>query len=373
MYALSRAWAVALIFVAFSFSPLVAAEVRTWTDAKGEQLTGALIEVTQDGKATIISKGQKFTIPIEQFSEADQKYIQTQRKANSNLAPGPNRSDLKKYRTWTSASDETIKAKFVRINEGRVVLLQGNKAHQVTLAELSQEDQEFLRATLTPAEYQELVENNTAGNNANGGGEIMPGMANQPGMINGQPGIIGEGMDGTAMGRQAPTYRSIYAPPLGDEFGTQQKTIHDEMRRQIVQEQEETRRRQEEARALAQQRENERRQQWEEEQQRRMQPPSVASIPAPTIPQPSFPSSSHQPQRDEAVGTCSNCHKTIYGDVGAGDHCPHCGVFFAEEVDEFGRTTKKVPVPWYYGAPIPIGLIIWGIVAVFRKMFSGDE
>ena len=368
MYALSRAWAVALMIVALSFSPLLAAEVRTWTDLKGEQLTGTLTEITQDGKVKIISAGNTYTIEIEKFCDADQKYIQSQKKADTSLRPGPNRSDLKKYRTWTSASDETIKAKFVRVNEGKVVLLQGNKAHQVSLSELSQEDQQFLRATLTPEQYQELVENNTSANGMNGGVDTGPGMANQPGIIGGMA-------DGSEMGRQMPNYRSIYAPPPGDDFGTRQKTIHDSMRSEIVREQEEARRRQEESRALAQQQENERRQRFEEQQRQRQQqmtsgPPSVASAPRPQMPPPQMPMS-HQQQ--QSVGTCSNCHKTIYGDVGAGDHCPHCGVFFSEEVDEFGRTKKKVPVPWYYGAPIPIGLIVWGVIAVFRKMFSGDE
>ena len=44
----------------------------------------------------------------------------------------------------------------------------------------------------------------------------------------------------------------------------------------------------------------------------------------------------------EEVGECSNCGKEVSAEYGAGDNCPHCGVFFEYEEDRFGNT-KHAP------------------------------
>jgi hypothetical protein len=41
----------------------------------------------------------------------------------------------------------------------------------------------------------------------------------------------------------------------------------------------------------------------------------------------------------EEVGVCSNCDKEVSDEYGAGDHCPHCGVFFEYQEDEYGQKT----------------------------------
>jgi hypothetical protein len=66
--------------------------------------------------------------------------------------------------------------------------------------------------------------------------------------------------------------------------------------------------------------------------------PSMPSIPTP----PTSPAPPHasMPDMYEEVGVCSNCNKEVSDEFGAGDNCPHCGIFFEYEEDEHGNKTK---------------------------------
>src|SRR5690606_15895206 len=101
-----------VFLVAFAPS-LASAEVRTWTDTRGQTMEGELLEVTADDKAVIRSNGTKFTIPITRFSAADRAYIQSHQDADSDdvTLPDsdatkpqrprrPRRSDLFDMREW---------------------------------------------------------------------------------------------------------------------------------------------------------------------------------------------------------------------------------------------------------------------------------
>ena len=52
------------------------------------------------------------------------------------------------------------------------------------------------------------------------------------------------------------------------------------------------------------------------------------------------------PQQPESpqdlVGSCSNCKKTVTREQSGSMKCPHCGVIWEYEVDEFGRK-KEIP------------------------------
>ncbi|QDU76057.1 hypothetical protein Pan97_31020 [Bremerella volcania] len=345
--------AISLFVFACLLSSVMAAEVRTWTDSSGKTLSGSLEEVTSDGKVKIKSNGQTFTIPIERFSDEDQKYIDSQ-KEEMEKEDSPSRrrrkSDLFDYRQWKDNQDNEIKAKYVRMFEGQVVLLQGRTAHKVSFYDLSDEDQVYLRTELEARGEESQIPPPPAG--GGGSGEIAGGSAPYD----------------PRMGNQVAA-PPAYAPPAMDDFAKRQQEEHERNRREIEKQQAEARRAMEEAQRKREeeaqrrqreeeeriQRENQRREQQRQEQLARMNAPMGGP--------------SMQPQWEE-YKECSNCHKRIDGNIGAGDNCPHCGVFFASETDRFGRTTKKVPVPWYYGAPIPIGLIVWVVVAVIRKMGS---
>jgi len=351
-------FAISVFAMGLLASSVLAAEERTWTDTSGKTLSGELEEVTSDGKVKIKSNGQSFTIPIERFSDEDQQYIDAQNKQmEKDEAPTRRRrkSDLFDYRQWKDNQDNEIKAKYVRIHEGQVVLLQGRTAHKVSFYDLSTEDQNYLRGELEARNEANQIPPRPSGASSDGN-PIAGGQPYDPRMGN--------------IAAAPPAY----APPAMDDFAKRQQEQHEKMRREIEQKQAEARRASEEARRRYEegirQREadNQRRQQEyeqkareETERRNREREERIARMPrSPSMPQ--------MEMQYEEYKECSKCHKRIDGNIGAGDHCPHCGVFFSHETDRFGRTTKEVPVPWYYGAPIPIGLIIWGVVAVFRKM-----
>ncbi len=128
-----------------------AQEVREWTDANGRTLSGKFLELTGENNVRIESDGEIFVIPLSAFVEADQQYAK-QQQANATTpmtSPKPkiDKSDdtLFENRNWSDYKDESIKAKFVRMHEGYVILLQGANAQKVSFYILSKDDQTWLR------------------------------------------------------------------------------------------------------------------------------------------------------------------------------------------------------------------------------------
>ncbi len=347
-------FAISLFVLACFIGSATAAEVRTWTDTSGKTLSGSLEEVTADGKVRIQSGEQSFTIPIERFSDEDQEYIDSHKdEIEQDTSPSRRRrkSDLFDYRQWKDNKDNEIKAKYVRIFEGQVVLLQGRTAHKVSFYDLSDEDQVYLRGELEQRGEADQIPPPPAGGNSGG-----------PSAIAGGNPAYGPQMGNIAAAPPA------YAPPAMDDFAKKQQEEHERMRREIEKQQAEAARRAQEA--AREREENARRRQQEDERRIQEQNQRLEQQRQQQLARMNTPMGGGQnmEMQYEEYKVCSNCDKRIDDSIGAGDNCPHCNVFFASEQDRFGRTTKEVPVPWYYGAPIPIGLIVWVVVAVFRKM-----
>jgi len=129
----------------------VGQDSREWTDANGRTLKGTFLELTPENNVRIDSGGEIFVIPLSAFVEADQQYAK-QQQANANKPqemdkPKIDKSDetLFENRDWSDYKDESIRAKFVRMHEGYVILLQGANAQKVSFYILSKKDQDWLR------------------------------------------------------------------------------------------------------------------------------------------------------------------------------------------------------------------------------------
>lgn len=355
---------IASLFICTFVSAATAAEVRTWTDTSGKTLTGTFVEVVDDDTVRIEADGKTYDIPISRFSNSDKQYIELQ-KANDTDSPSESprrrRSNLKGWRQWTDSDGNEIRAKYVRMVDGEVVLLQGNIGHRVDFYKLSEEDQAYLRTELTAIGEEGSIPPKpvtpTAGNEGmNGGQGGNPSYT--PPSITPQNGNTYEP---NVMGNQAPAY----APPkTAAEIAAENAKI-EEARRREAEKQEY---------AAQKQREKEEEDARRRKQEERQQQQQVANNSGPRFPQgmnnSSTPDFGGFQQEQVLVYQCTNCNKEIPDNLGAGDHCPHCGAFFQYEEDEFGRKTKEVAMPWYYSAPIPIGLIVWVVVAVIRRMGS---
>ena len=344
-----------------------AAEVRTWTDTSGKTVTGKFIELTDDGEVKIEANGKTYDIPLTRFSDTDRKYVESQNKANARKF-----SDLMGYRQWTDSDGNEIKARYIRMIDGEVVLMQGKTGHRVDFYKLSDEDQDYLRGALTArGEAGNIPEAPTTRSTGAGyvgtggvaaGGGPMPGGLSRSGFT--APGILPRGnntMDPTRMGNQAP---SAYAPPSNDNFAAEQARRHEEAQREREKQEAADRKRQEEE---AEQRAADR------QQQNRL----IARNSGPTTPG-IHGSSMSTASQGESAQICERCHNELPPGVGAGSSCPHCGTFLAAHKNELGHIQKEEEAAWYmkptswsFGVPLwALGAFIGGILGVLYKMMG---
>lgn len=196
----------------FHFLPVVVCllstsliSAREWTDTAGRKVKGEFVELTDDGKVQLNVDGKILSIPLYRFSQADQEHIDsikngrqapTEEKVDnpftSSSVPNPfesggnepvkspfeseesspirsstpaidaagskpassdseelDRRDLTKMRTWVDSNGVTVKAKYIRIHNGMVILSQSGRIIQSDFYKLSPGDQKFLRDHLT--------------------------------------------------------------------------------------------------------------------------------------------------------------------------------------------------------------------------------
>ena len=141
-------------------SSLEAGESRKFTDSKGISMTGELVKVTDKNEAVIKDKdGREYTIPVERFSEEDQAYFHEQKllSQQKSAQAAPPEDQLFDERIWTDSKGNTIRAKFVRMHEGDVILKRDSKAHKVPFNDLSAADQAFLRKALALEDKSESL------------------------------------------------------------------------------------------------------------------------------------------------------------------------------------------------------------------------
>lgn len=135
---------------------------RTWTSSDGKSFEGDFVRLTDDNQVVVKAKDSEdiYTVPMDRFSGTDQTYVKNQVELAKKAARGefdPDSADaparkstggLKRIREWTSPNGDKRKAKFVRMHEGKVVLMAGNKGVAVEFSQFGKEDQEFLRTEL---------------------------------------------------------------------------------------------------------------------------------------------------------------------------------------------------------------------------------
>ncbi|PQO42622.1 SHD1 domain-containing protein [Blastopirellula marina] len=363
----SRFLLASLIICCFA-SAASAAEVRTWTDTNGKTLTGKFVAFVDDDKVRIETEdGKTFDISINRFSNTDKEYLDTQKESGSSSSNRPRRSNLMGWRQWTDAEGTEIKAKYKRMVDGDVILMQGNIGHRVNFYQLSEEDQAYLRAELTtrgeegsipPKPVTPSVGNESGGGNpiVGGGPSYTPPSITPPSNNNYEPNI---------MGNQAPSY----APPKSaEEIAAENAKV------------EEARRREEEKLAYAEQKKREKAE--EDERRRQQQEQQVARNSGPSFPHsgprpPSMPNFGSQ-QQEVMVYHCTKCNKQVPEDIGAGDHCPHCGAFFEYAENPNGSKTyasgydSSTSASSFSRVRIPrIGKAIGGVLFLLGLIYAG--
>jgi hypothetical protein len=158
----------------------ISVEARTWTNHEGKEIEAEYVRL--DGlKVILLMNGKEFAVPLVNLSDADKQFVFEQQLAASTpkkpapaagrqkteeadaaaeASEAPSRSaassrtedpkdGVARIRSWKDDKGNTIRAKFVRIHEGNVILMQGRKTVPCPIENLSAEDQDYLRQFLT--------------------------------------------------------------------------------------------------------------------------------------------------------------------------------------------------------------------------------
>ena len=157
-------------------------KVRTWTDVQGRTMQAEFVREV-DGDVSFLKDGKLIILPLERLSEADQKLIREleaskvvpadekpagalpafvdptvrPEKALGDLGTNGSKGDSAETRVWTDIRGNKFTGKFVRVHEGFVVLLRGERTMTLAFYTLSAADQGYVRELLTARGESNLI------------------------------------------------------------------------------------------------------------------------------------------------------------------------------------------------------------------------
>jgi len=191
-------------------------KVRTWTDVQGRTMEAEFLREV-DGDVAFLKDGKLITVPLERLSEADQKTIREleankvvpaeekpagalpafvdptvrPEKALGDLGTNGSKGDSAETRVWTDIRGNKFTGKFVRVHEGFVVLLRGERTMTLAFYTLSAADQTYVRELLTARGEANLIPPPVSDNQNAEPGRGAPGF-NQPPQVARGTGADGE-------------------------------------------------------------------------------------------------------------------------------------------------------------------------------------
>jgi len=371
------------------------ASARDWTDAQGNRFEAIFLRFEGEN-AVLLRSGEVITLPLRELSKADLRYLRRDLElaglghlvppvgstapddetAHHDPAPtrrpspparpaqdadsAPDASDNRRVladqplRAWTDAQGRKINAKLLEIRDDGVVLMMNGEKFTVPFSRLSRSDQRYVERLERESASADRVAEATEGEAPTGFPTPPPSVPNAP----------------------------VFDPPPIDAARVEEHARRAEERMEEIHAgmQEEARRREDEARRQAESMEEFARNVAEQAGANESFPPAfendsppesspdypdpphdavAANVPSrsgaaappgysppppsfreppplePEIPATAFPTG---PSMGE-VGLCSNCNKEVPAHIGAGQRCPHCGVYFEYEESESGQRT----------------------------------
>ncbi|NLE37701.1 MAG: hypothetical protein GX621_06710 [Pirellulaceae bacterium] len=315
------------------------------------------------------------------LSDADQQYVREELKAKGQehlIPPAPESNSLTgdlgrellddsndgepgPERTWTDQRGRKIRARFVRFDGTRVVMLKDEKEVSVPLTQLSADDRRYAMEQHAGQQRRKAMERRLTS-----GGPRMPESPTASGgdhLID-PMGSAATGLDSGVTGPSGPTttFPPTPSPPNipSSASGWPRASSPPPMPAPPTLPAPPS---------------------FPSPTPRTFEHPAMSppAVPVPTSPpsMPEFPGHSSRWMGEE--GICSNCNKTVPANIGAGDHCPHCGVYFDYEEDKFGNrrnaprknswtnSSGRVRVPVRLIAFVVV-IVISGLGALFRAI-----
>ncbi|PQO42328.1 hypothetical protein [Blastopirellula marina] len=339
------------LLVCFMAAWASAQEVRKWTDTNGKTLDGKFVELTADDKVKIDSGGQVYTIPLSAFIAEDQKYARTM-SANSGKPdkpaadpfkePDPKDAqalkELEDTRLWTDYKGTTVTAHFLRMFDGKVALMHGNKSYKLSFHELSPEDQAWLRKRLAlkgqankilPRDEMEKLDPTMAAAHQKldqyvGKNPVTTSNAGNRGTMDN-----GSSRPNPSSSLYKPPTQDLYTPPSNNSDNSVPYSPPSDGTTMLPDI------------STAGQEEDVAMNTTPEGQNPGARPDSGGS---------NFPNRfSNTPQQNVPPGFCPGCNKELPVGYGPGDHCPRCN-FYLESWVQPGNGAPLVP--WYQSSTI---------------------
>ncbi len=400
-----------------------AAWARKWSDRAGNSMVAKFVRI-HEGKVVFLRAGKVVMVPFDDLVAEDQKFLRDDldKKGQAHLLP-PARPDRfsnggddesrdgstdddfrlpEVQRVWTDVDNRKITAALVRTKDDIVILLMNGNEVSVPMARLSRLDQNYVKARMM-AEQMALAARNHGGSPAirEGGVPNAGGMTSRPpwapsGPV-ARPAMPSPGATPGYGGPERPI-SGLGGPGMHDTESPS-SIAEDESYEEEDEHGEEYDSSGEEPGSYDEQQDSN--SYGNEAEQYASNIPSAHSPASPTSHAGGMPSSHFSPPSSrppsfepptpgpppsrppaavappmssmpeyEEVGVCSNCNEEVSDEFGAGDHCPHCGVYFEYEEDEYGHKTEVAPDSG--GSDVRItGRSIRGIVKLVIFGFAG--
>lgn len=123
---------------------------RVWTDKSGRQVEAEFVRVHQGRVILKDALGQVLPVPLDSLSEADQAYVreQTGGKPAEPEKPAPDESKITVkplMRNWTDEQGKTVRAAFVGVKDGQILLRDRGREVPVPFERFSKADRDVMR------------------------------------------------------------------------------------------------------------------------------------------------------------------------------------------------------------------------------------
>ena len=147
-------------------SSTLSAQIRTWTDNAGRQVKAKFGGVNGDN-VVLVQGLKRVVVPLNSLSDADRAYIAAKQGGDAGQEPDaeddqPNAQvkqlgKMERDRTWHDSRGKTIKAKFVRVHDGNVILKQGVRIQKIPFDKFAANDQETIKQLLQEDGLDDVV------------------------------------------------------------------------------------------------------------------------------------------------------------------------------------------------------------------------
>lgn len=336
---------------------------RTWTDKRGRTIEAKFVRLLGEQVVLQLANGKIAKIPLATLSDDDVAFLRGEQ-----LEAG--------IRVWTDLTGRQVQAQFARVADGKVYIKVNGETNPVEFADLTTADRLYVRTQLSDDEQKELLPAADASESlpparawTDVDGNVVQGQLDRvlPGgvflAVDGMTRIVRmeklseadhdylrEYLEPRGLANLVPAkpkpieppdeVAAVDPPPPPTETESTPTVTPPPPPPPVI--------------------------------TPRPTPPARPPYSPPSTPPPSYtPPAAPTPQYvEQYVGICGECNKEVPAHLGAGDHCPHCGVYWDYEEDEHGNAIDKDGKKLGWWTKIGGGGIVFIILVIVRIVYA---